>query len=354
MKQILKQVVKKSVALIQVALMNAPEKLKPGERIVELKPIKETASDFDELEKRIKELFKREIYFPLLAELQEPKDLIENSSDVLVKAIRSGRLTFSRGEFFGRSNAATSKELRSLGAVWDRKHSTWRILLSSLPPEVADAIRASESVFQTKLGRIDAKLAKILPEEISGKLKASDLFDRALWRTEKAFEASVKGIALAPEISRGQRKRIADEWQKNMQLWIQDFTKTEILELRSNIKKATFKGVRYGAAIRAIQDSYGVSSSKAKFLARQETSLLMAKYKQTRYKDAGVTAYIWGCVSGSKLHPVRPAHKKLEGKRFSWDTPPITSEPGQAVRRNNPGQDYNCRCFARPIVRFRT
>jgi SPP1 gp7 family putative phage head morphogenesis protein len=97
-----------------------------------------------------------------------------------------------------------------------------------------------------------------------------------------------------------------------------------------------------------------VSANKAKFLARQETSLMTTKLKETRYREAGVNEYKWKTVAGSKLHPVRPSHKILEGRIFRWDDPPITTPPGEAVRRNNPGQDYNCRCFAQPIVRFKT
>ena len=52
-------------------------------------------------------------------------------------------------------------------------------------------------------------------------------------------------------------------------------------------------------------------------------------------------------VVGSPNHPVREMHKALAGKVFSWDDPPITNEKGD---RNNPGQDYGCRCYARPIV----
>lgn len=101
-----------------------------------------------------------------------------------------------------------------------------------------------------------------------------------------------------------------------------------------------------------IQDSYDVSANKAKLLALQETSLLMGKFKQVRYADSGVQEYRWGCVAGTKNHPVPPWHKALEGKIFRWDGPPITSKLGEPVHRSNSGEDFNCRCFARPIVRF--
>lgn len=327
------------------------------DKIVELTPDKISTSDFDRLEKRLKAFFRREIYKPALKELGEPKDVLKNSEESEYRALQdglySGRITFYRGVFSGKFNAGISKELRSLGAVWDRKTSTYRIQGSALPMPVRSLISASESKFKRVLDRIDDKLAKILPEEISSKFKCADIFESTLYKSDQAFRQAVKSVAIQPQLPAEQRKKIADEWQNNMELWIKDFTKKEIKQLRTDLQESVFAGNRYGNAVKTIQKSYGVSERKAKFLARQETSLLMAKFQETQYQDAGIKEYKWGTVAGSKLHPVRPSHKALEGKIFRWDDPPITTPAGEPARRNNPGQDYNCRCFAKPIVRVR-
>ncbi len=325
---------------------------------IELKPIKESTADYERIEKRIKELFKKVLYLPLLASLdRRPKYLVSNNADTnaaLIDALTSGRVTFSKGVFYGRFNAGVSKDLKGLGAIWDRKTETFKLLKSSLPSEVRHAVDASLFRFQEKLAEIDRKLAQILPEQIAGQLKVADLFDSSLWKVEKDFQASVKGLTIAPNLTKEQSRRIAAEWQDNMELWITDFSEKQISQLRAGMKKSVFAGNRYESAVNTIQDSYGVTENKARFLARQETSLLMTKFKQTRYQEAGINEYKWGCVTGSKAHPVRPAHKILEGKIFSWQNPPITTAPGEPARHCNPGQDYNCRCFARPIVRFKT
>lgn len=320
-------------------------------KLIELKPIKETPSDWDELELIIQDLFKQEIYYPLLKEINigSRKTLIENAKIDLLSAIRTGKISFYRGHFKGSFNATLSKELRALGAKWDRTQGSWRVPRSSLSDEIKHAISASENNIDRTLSRIDTKLAQILPEEIADKLKIEHIFERNLWKTNKDFKQTIKDISIAPTFTEDQNKRIAKEYTKNLQLYIQDFTKKEIVSLREDIQKSAMSGNRYESMIKTLEKSYGVSHRKAKFLARQETSLLMTKFKQTRYEDAGVNQYRWGCVVGSGLHPVRPMHKALEGKVFSWNNPPITDENGN---RNNPGQDYNCRCFARPIVRF--
>lgn len=318
-------------------------------KTIELKPIKESTEDYEAMEARIIALLKKYIYLPLVAELKAPTSVLQNSLSDVADAIKSGRINFYRGNFSGRFNSRISQELKKLGAQWGRKQGTWKIPLSSLPSDIRTAIAASEDRFKRSLQNIDTKLSQILPEEIADKIKLDDLFDTTLWKVNEDFKKSVKGITVAPELTTADRKRIASEYTNNLKLYIKDWTDKAVKDLRKEMQERVFTGLRYESAVQIIQKSYGVSQNKAKFLARQETSLLMTKFKQVRYEAAGVKEYKWGCVTGSANHPVRPMHKALEGKVFSWNNPPVTSENGD---HNNPGQDYNCRCFARPIVRF--
>lgn len=322
-------------------------------KVKELNPIKETTEDYEAVEAAIKKLFLKEIYLPLISILGESRQTLENAKNSLSDAIRSGRITFYRGQFTGKLSASISKELKALGAKWDRKTGSFKIPQSALPSEVVSAISVSERRFQQKISEMDKRLEKMLPEEIAEKLKVKDHFDTALFKVDKNFQKTISDITIAPTLTKEQRAKIAGEWSNNMDLWIKDFSQKQIKDLRSNLEKSVFAGNRVETAKKIIKDSYNVSENKAKFLARQETSLLMTKFKETRYVDAGINYYKWGCVAGSANHPVRPAHKALEGKVFRWDDPPVTTGPGEAVRKNNPGQDYNCRCFARPLVNYK-
>lgn len=321
---------------------------------IKLRPIKEATDDYERAEKAILELLRKELYIPIMQELGAPKNQLQNSIEDLNQAILSGRITFYRGAFKGRLSSSISRELRQLGAEWDRKQGQFKIPLRSLPQSVRATIQASESRMKAKLAGIDRKLSQLLPAKIADKLQVSKYFDTALWKVERDFQSSIKNITVGPQLTKEQSAKIADEWQTNMKLWVKDFTEKEISRLRKDVQASVFTGNRYESMISKIQKSYGVSANKAKFLARQETSLLMTKFKETRYRSAGVNEYKWGCVAGSKNHPVRASHKILEGKIFRWDNPPITTAPGEPVRKNNPGQDYNCRCFAQPIVRFKS
>lgn len=322
-------------------------------KTVSLQPVRESLDDYAAIEKELKLVFRRVLYLPLLRELQIPRGRLENARSPLLAAITSGRLRYEGGFFKGGMTAAVSKELKALGATWDRSEKAWRLLKSDLPGDLYAAVQASESRFLQRLARVDRLLSDQLPAELAGQVDVSSLFDSTLWKVDRQFHKTLERIAVPPELTPHRRRRIADEWQNNMELWVKDFTEAEIVRLRKSIQRAVLKGDRYESVVQSIQRSYGVTSRKAHFLARQETGLLMAKFKETRYQESGIQTYKWRCVAGSKLHPVRPAHKALDGKLFRFDDPPITTALGEPVRRNNPGEDYNCRCTAIPQVTFR-
>lgn len=317
--------------------------------VLELKPIKDPIIFYEMIEKAILKALKEYFYLPMLREIG-PGASVQNSRYDLHEAIITGRIQFSRGQFTGRFNAAISRELRKLGAKWDRKQGSFKIPLSSLPARIKEDVRTSETRFKAAVKRIDKKLGEFLPEEIAEKVSLSKIFDATIYKVDQDIKKSVKAVTVMPEFTAEDRKRISDEWSENMKIWIKDFTEKEIKSLRQDIQENVMSGNRYENITAHIQKSYGVSQNKARFLARQETNLLVAKLKEIRYEDAGVNEYRWGCVAGSPGHEVRAMHKALEGRVFTWDNPPVTSPDG---RKNNPGQDYNCRCFARPIVRIK-
>lgn len=330
-------------------------------KAVELTPLKDNDEDYEALEKIIRRLWREEIYLPIVRMLGESPRVLENAKPQgLLQAIIGGRIQFFRGTFSGRFSALISKELKSLGAEWDRRTRTWKLPQSFLPIDVRNAIAASEHRFQQQVERIDTHLAKLLPEEIADRLKISERLDSTLWKVDRDFRGSLRALTIAPTLTKEQRKQIADEWQNNLKLPIKDWTQKEVEKLRGQIQESVFAGNRNTKIVKIIQGSHESSIKKAKFLARQETRLLLTKFKQTRYEAAGVQEYRWG-ISNNAIAPsrnspwvrgqVRHDHGVLAGKIFRWDNPPITDTKTGA--RNNPGQDYNCRCYAIPIVKFK-
>jgi SPP1 gp7 family putative phage head morphogenesis protein len=87
-----------------------------------------------------------------------------------------------------------------------------------------------------------------------------------------------------------------------------------------------------------------VTRSRATLIARTETARTASLLTQVRAQHIGSEVYIWRTVKDSD---VRPRHKRLEGKVFRWDDPPVAGENGE---RAHPGAIYNCRCFAEPVI----
>jgi SPP1 gp7 family putative phage head morphogenesis protein len=87
-----------------------------------------------------------------------------------------------------------------------------------------------------------------------------------------------------------------------------------------------------------------VTESRARTIARTETSRTASLLVQSRANFVGSTHYIWHTSHDSD---VRATHRRLDRRVFAWDDPPITEETGE---RANPGQIWNCRCWAEPIL----
>ena len=279
---------------------------------------------------------------------------VQNSLDDLHSALQRGEITFSGGSFTGNFTANVSKELRKLGAVWDRKNHTYKLKLADLPMELRSTIALSEIKFKEKLKKIDKMLAGISPAAVASSIKITDLFSSAIFKVNSDLTKTLKKISVAPQLTPEQRERIAKEWSNNMELDIKGWTEKEIKKLRKEVQKTIYEGNRYTTLIDHIERSYGVSQRKAKFLARQETSLLMNTFKQTRYLSLGINEYKWKCVKGTPAHPVRPMHKELNdrserGEIFNFNHPPVDDPNGS---RHNPGMNYNCRCYAIPLIKY--
>lgn len=328
---------------------------------IHLKPVIPPTEWMDEIERRIREEFKKRLYFPLLKIIQEPKNSLQNTIEdetSLWAALQSGKITFNRGTFSGKFDARTTRALKGLGATWDRNQSTFKLGLNDMPIQVQQIVQATQTRFEKKLAAIDIQLAKVVPSELAEQIQLQDLFDKTIFKVDSDFRQNVKNITIEPKLTQWQRDKISKEWTNNIKLSIQDWGRKEIKTLRANVEKAYFAGDRYGTLVGQIQTSYGQSARHALFLARQETKLLTSKYTESRYLDAGIPKYTWRTVIGSPLHPVRPVHKELEGTIQRWDRPPITTDvkgkygKPQPERRNNPGEDYGCRCRAVPLVEF--
>lgn len=100
-----------------------------------------------------------------------------------------------------------------------------------------------------------------------------------------------------------------------------------------------------------ILEEGAVTKRQAALIARDQVLSLNAQVTQRRHEAAGITRYVWR-TSGDG--DVRPDHRALNGKTFSYDDPPVVNASevrrGRPERREGPGQDYQCRCTAEPVI----
>lgn len=81
---------------------------------------------------------------------------------------------------------------------------------------------------------------------------------------------------------------------------------------------------------------------KADQLGEQASFDLGADINNIVIEEAGDT-YEWTSQEDSK---VRPTHKKLNGKIFSFENDPTTIDKYGNEHTGSPGTDYGCRCYA--------
>ena len=103
-------------------------------------------------------------------------------------------------------------------------------------------------------------------------------------------------------------------------------------------------GARAGELAREIMRTGHVTESRANLIARTETSRTASLLQQTRAEYVGSEGYIWRTAGDAD---VREVHRRLAGKFFRWDSPPVAGENGE---RSHPGGIYNCRCWAEIVL----
>jgi len=120
------------------------------------------------------------------------------------------------------------------------------------------------------------------------------------------------------------------------------------IDAAKRVHHFTLKGLEEGQRPETISEEIyktgQVTKSRADLIARTEVARTASGLVQTRAEHLGSTGYIWR-TSGDD--DVRPRHRKLNGKFFRWDDPPIAGESGE---RAHAGQIYNCRCWCEPVI----
>jgi SPP1 gp7 family putative phage head morphogenesis protein len=158
------------------------------------------------------------------------------------------------------------------------------------------------------------------------------------------------GGKMAPIMKSELQSLSLNEIVHNLRIEQVNLIKSIPIEAARRVQNLAFEAAIAGADRREqiakmILESEKVTENRAKLIARTETTRAHSIIQQSRAKFIGSEGYLWKTLRDRK---VRKDHQELEGQYCRWDDPPIADKRKNV--RAHPGQIYNCRCYAIPIL----
>lgn len=216
--------------------------------------------------------------------------------------------------------------------------------------DIKDGIRAdSFTDLMLKINEIFSRIKSSVIKKVLGfglekKLRDVATINRKM--TTKEWRKAIKstlGVDIREDYYLGDfYKEQIEEWIKDNIDLISTIPNDSLDKMRELVYSGYMTGKTTTRILKEIQRAYKVNLKHAKLIARDQTAKLNGQIQRHQQIDAGITEYIW-CTCGDER--VRASHKALDGKKFSWDNPPLNSD-GRAC---HPGEDYQCRCIGRPV-----
>jgi SPP1 gp7 family putative phage head morphogenesis protein len=281
--------------------------------------------------------------------LNEEKE--KEGRSALWLALLAGTVWYTDGVFTGDFNAAISKELRVLGAR--KTPSGFALEFGAVPLPLRSAINASvqrsQKLHEALINTLTS-IAAFAAEAPSTGIPFTKTVDVVVDDLQEQFVETVaakEDAPPAPQLPPGLKDRETRILETATVLALRDFIINQANQLRGKIRENLVSGARIDRLGKIVEAQLGVAKRKIHTVAEHGIAEVISDFREERYKDLGVGRYVWVTQHDER---VRDDHRALEGKVFSWDEPPVTDRATGA--RNHPGQDYNCRCTARPILRM--
>lgn len=145
-------------------------------------------------------------------------------------------------------------------------------------------------------------------------------------------------------------QNIEAEWLVQQSRLVDSIVSTYTDKLQTIVSNAVQRGTAMAEVEKEIQELYGVTDKRAKFIARNEVSNLNGIITKQRQVDCGINVYQW---STSNDERVRKSHAEMDGKYYYWNGDKLGEINGIKVYpapKYHPGMDYNCRCVAIAVL----
>lgn len=304
---------------------------------------------YSEIEKELFQYLK-EIYFNPIFELLELP--LYNSTNAVIDAINKCKIVIKDGVISGTFNIAISKELSKF-ADFDGRSKTFKIKNRSLIPNDIMATAMTANMKSKQMHDEINRRLQYMDSEARERFKSLKFsIDKSADQIESVLNQEYKQLGIIPTMTPTLKQTLIKQYNENMNLSIvdemnpgQDWNTEQIERLRNMITKSATQGYNKKNLIDMIQSEFETTRNKAKFLARQETSIFLSTFREERFKTSGIKKYTWSTSHDGR---VRHDHKHLDRQVFYYNDPPIVDV--KTGRRANPGFDYNCRCVSIPII----
>lgn len=299
-------------------------------------------------------------YYKPILDVFKPNSVL-NENNIIFDALKSGALYYQNNAFYSKSGRFSNKismELEKIGAKYSKYGRCYRLNKDKLPTElnwiiettnakVYESAMTAIKILDTAISQIDEKIKEI---------KITDIAEEMILNVEKKVEENFKANkiqTITPKMSDSIASQFAKEYTETLKYDIKNWQPQNIVKMREVIGQMALKGESRITIQNYIQTRFKVSQQKAKFLTRSESSLAVTEYLSAKYQSEGFSEFIWHAAMDERT---RDEHRKLNGKVFRFDNPPIVevkNKKGKVIRvtQGLPGQiDYGCRCTMTPYI----
>lgn len=271
----------------------------------------------------------------------------------LVDALRRGTIQYIGDIVTGTMDAKLVKALRALGAEPTRFDGgvAFRLPRWASPgwftTEAAAANARAENIHKALARELDALQTRLEGGQMALPIPGAEVVEAI----EHGFESASTVIGITKRIPAAAREAMEQRYVEQVRPFVAEATAQYIDGVHKAVADNAARGYRYETIVADIQHFVGVSERKARFLARQETSLFMSGYRRERFTAAGVRDYRWSTSHDIRVRPYADKaklkkygdHRILDKQVFNYER----KAPAQYMSSKkpcNPGEDFGCRC----------
>ena len=312
----------------------------------------------EQLEDKVEDYIRQALFQKIFDILEEDSNELQNADNnkinIIIKALRDGLIYFD-GHYFKpkeKFGVRVAKEFQKLGAVL--KNGGYK-----LPDKLGDPtielikteVEKQRKITADKLEKVNEYLL-----EVTDYYADMDISEE-VGAIIDSLGKSVKGsLGIQYDLDAYTRNRLVESYVLNIQKYSKFLLNKANIELKTYVAaQATTLNLTTKALGKLIEERYGIAARHARFIAHQEAHMAKEQMNRTGAEKLGFRHYVWQTVGDYRVRPaggpnnyMGDNHRRLNGKVFSFDEPPIVDRI--KGKRCNPSEDFGCRCTARVII----